>query len=211
MADNFLDLSQPLHDVRLKVKTVDLGDGTFAISIDNSVLNNSVDGTTTAIKTVDYSHHEVHSGSHFSYTSTQDLTNGQVVSYVVVTPDTTKWAHFGFILSAQAEFTLDMYEAATPAANGTLVSAPAVINDNRNSETVHTTHIYHTPTLGGGSKGTLIKKWQGGSGGKVGGSAGTSEEIILRRNTKYWFDITNGTALNNFISLLVEWYEHTNA
>ena len=169
-----------------------------------------VDGTTLSMKTIDYVHHEIHDGDFFSYTSTQDLTNGQVASFVVVTPNTTRWAHFGFSLSAESEFTLDMYEDATPAANGTLVTAPVVINDNRNNATLHTTHIYHTPTLGGGSKGTIIKKWHSGSGKQVGGSAGTTEELILKQNTKYWFDITNMTANNNFISWLVGWYEHVN-
>ena len=175
-----------------------------------SVFQAAVDGTTTALKTINYAHHEVHEGDHFDYISTQDLTNGQVISFVVVTPNTTKWAHFGFLLSAESEFSLDVYEGATPTANGTVVSAPAVINSNRNSTNVHTTRIYHTPTLGGGSKGTLIKKWHGGSGKQVGGTAGTQAELILKQNTKYWFDITNMTANNNFVDWIVEWYEHTN-
>lgn len=178
--------------------------------VSNTVLTSAVDGATTALKIIDYAHHEAHAGSHFTYISTQELTNAQVVSFVVVTPNTTKWAHFGFLLSGAAEFSLDVYEAATPTANGTLVSAPAVINNDRNSGTVHTTHIYHTPTLGGGSKGTIIKKWHGGAGKKVGGQAGTAQEIILRQGTKYWFEITNMTASNNFVDWVVEWYEHTN-
>ena len=207
MADDIIYLTEK----QIPLKLVNNGDDTYSVMVSSDVLSSAVDGTTTALKMIDYAHHEAHAGSHFTYISTQELTNAQVVSFVVVTPNTTKWAHFGFLLTGAAEFSLDVYEAATPAANGTLVSAPAVINNNRNSGTVHTTHIYHTPTLGGGSKGTIIKKWHGGAGRKVGGQAGTAQEIILKQNTKYWFDITNMTANNNFVDWIVEWYEHTNA
>ena len=207
MADDIIYLTEK----QIPLKLVNNGDDTYSVMVSSDVLSSAVDGTTTALKTIDYAHHEAHDGSHFTYISTLELTNAQVVSFVVVTPNTTKWAHFGFLLTGAAELSLDVYEAATPAANGTLVSAPAVINNNRNSGTVHTTHIYHTPTLGGGSKGTIIKKWHGGAGRKVGGQAGTAQEIILKQNTKYWFDITNMTANNNFVDWIVEWYEHTNA
>ena len=179
--------------------------------VSNTVLTNAVDGVTTAIKFIDYIHHEIHDGSFFEYINAQDLTNGQTISFVVVTSDTTKWAHFGFTVEAELEFDLQMFEGATPANNGTLVSNPAVVNANRNISDVHTTLIYGGPTLGGGSKGTLIRRFHGGSGKKVGGVAGTSEEIVLKQNTKYWFDLTNISTSNNFISWVVGWYEHTNS
>jgi len=33
--------------------------------VSNDVLTNAVDGTTTSFRTVDYAHHEIHSGSHY--------------------------------------------------------------------------------------------------------------------------------------------------
>jgi len=169
-----------------------------------------LDEITHASVTIDYIHHETHEGSHYSYINAQDLTNAQTVSFVVSTPDTDKFAHFGFTLSAEAEFDLQMFEGASPGTIGTIVSAPAKINNNRNSAGTATTLIYHTPTLGEGSKGTLIARWHGGAGKTVGGVAGTDSEIVLKRNTKYWFDVKNETTSNNFFSWVVGWYEHTN-
>ena len=188
-----------LDDLAVRLRNTD----GKAIGINN-------DSTTGAMSTVDYAHHEVHSGSYFEYVNAQELTNAQTVSFVVVTPNTTKWAHFGFEIEGEAEFDLQMFEGATPSAVGTVVSAPAVINANRNVSDVHTTLIYHTPTLGGGSKGTLIRRFHSGSGKAAGGKAGTPNEIILKQNTKYWFDLTNATSSDNWISWYIAWYEHTN-
>ena len=168
-----------------------------------------LDPSTHSIQVIDYAHHEIHGGSHFSYTNAIEFSNGQVVSFVVVTPDTLKYAHFGFTVEGKGEFSVDTYESASPASNGSLVSNPAVINDNRNISDVHTTLIYSSPTLGAGSKGTLIKKSHVGVGKSSGGEAGTTHEIILKRNTKYWFDLTNQTTSANWISWIVAWYEHT--
>ena len=158
------------------------------------------DDITGAAIIVDYIHHEIHEGDYFTYTNAQELTNAQTISFVVVTPNTTKWAHFGFQIEGKAEFDIQIFEGATPDANGTLVSAPAVINANRNVVDTHTTLIYHTPTLGVGSKGTLIKRWHSGSGKTAGGAAGTLAETVLDQNNKYWFDITNSTTSNNWLS-----------
>lgn len=177
-----------------------------------TILSNAVDGVTTAIKTIDYVHHEAHSGSYFEYVNSIDLAGSATISFVIVTPDTTKYAHFGFSVDAELEFDLQVFEGASPEANGSIASNPAVINANRNVSDVHTTLLYTGPTLGAGSKGTLIRHWHGGSGKDIGGKAGSSQELILKRNTKYWIDLTNiATPAANFISIFAGWYEHTNA
>lgn len=38
---------------------------------------------------------------------------------------------------------------------------------------------------------------------------GTIENWILKENAKYWWDITNATTSNNFISWVVNWHEYT--
>lgn len=170
----------------------------------------TVDEATGALTTIDYAHHEVHEGSHFSYTNAQDLTNAQTISFTLVTPNTARWSHFGFEVNGEAEYDIQIFEGATSLGNvGTPVTNPAVINDNRNSPTTNTLVINATPTLGGGSKGTLIKRLHAGSGKQDGGVAGTGHELILKQNTIYWVDVTNATTSNNFISWEVGWYEHT--
>lgn len=171
----------------------------------------TIDSTTGALTIIDYPHHEVHGGSHFVYSNAQDLTNGQTLSFTLVTSNTTKWAHFGFEVNGESEYDIQIFEGATGLGNvGTPVTNPAVINNNRNSATVNTLVINGTPTLGGGSKGTLIKRVHAGSGKANGGVAGTDQELILKQNTTYWVDLTNATTSNNFISWVVSWYEHTN-
>lgn len=99
------------------------------------------DEATLALTTIDFVHHEIHEGDFFEYINAQDIAGATTISFVVITPDTTKWAHFGFEVSGELEFDLQVFEGATPAANGTLVSSPGVINANRNSLNTHTTHI----------------------------------------------------------------------
>jgi hypothetical protein len=159
-----------------------------------------IGAATRAIITVDYARHEVHEGDFFEYVNAQNLTNSQTISFLVITPDTTKWAHFGFKVDGESEFDLQMFIDATPDNIGSIVSNPAVINANNNASAVHTTMLYEAPVLGAGSKGTLIKRWHGGSGKSAGGSAGTITEVILKQNTKYWFDVTNSTVSNNFVT-----------
>jgi len=190
------------------VKTSNTVDGHIQhVILSDTVGNPAVDDVSGANVFVDFAHHELHEGDHFSYISAQDLTNAQVVSFLITTPNTTKWGHFSFDVSAEGEFDLKMYEGATPDADGSAVSAPAVINRNRNSVTAATLTIT-SPTLGAGSRGTLIAVYHSG-GRQIGGTSGTGSEIILKQNTKYWFDLTNATALNNYVSWVVDWYEHT--
>lgn len=198
------------YDTNGVPQAVDVTDGW--VHVTDSDISNAVDGVTTALKIIDYVHHEIHDGSYFEYINAVDLAGAATVSFVVVTPDTTKYAHFGFRIESELECDLQMFEGATGITNGSLVSAPAVIAANRNMSDVHTTLIYTGPTLGGGSKGTLIARWHTGSGKVTGGSAGRDTEIILKRNTKYWFDLTNvADPQTNFISWTVGWYEHTHA
>lgn len=162
-----------------------------------------------ALTTITFAHHELHEGHHFQYANAQDLTNAQTISFTLVTPDTTRYANFGFELNGESEYDMQLFEGAAGLTSvGTPVTNPAVINNDRNSATTNTMVINSGPTLGAGSKGTLIKRIHIGSGRGVGGVSGTDQEIILKRNTIYWVDITNATATNNFLSWIVSWYEH---
>lgn len=199
----------------------DMNDTTHALVVSASMAaqveggqyaNVIIDPLSGALIEIDFAHHELHEGDHFSYTNAEDIGNSATVSFTLTTPNTTKWSHLGFNVSAEAEFDLQIFEGATGlTSSGTVVSNPAVINDNRNSTNANTMIIRSGPTLGGGSKGTLIKRFHGGSGKLTGGTAGTGEELILKQNTIYWIDLLNSTTSNNFIGWIVEWYEHTSS
>lgn len=176
----------------------------------------SIDDLTRALITVDYAHHEVHEGSHYLYINAQNVAASTTIPFTIVTPNSAKEAHFGFIVQGEAEWDLQIFEGATGLTSaGTPVSNPAVVNNNRNSSKVNTTILNGSPILGGGSKGTLIvRKHAGASGPSAAadqtGQAGTGEEIILKRNTTYWIDLSNIDTGTNWLSWVVEWYEHTN-
>ena len=168
-----------------------------------------LDSITHAQTTIDYAHHEIHDGNAYEYSNALDFTNAETKSFLLTTEDSTAWAHFIFEIEAESEFNVDFYEGATPDTVGSAVTAPAVINKDRNSNN-EAGMTLTSPTLGAGAKGTLIRRHHGGSGKKAGGGSRGAIEIILAQDTAYWVDITNVSTSNNFIAWMIEWYEHTN-
>ena len=174
----------------------------------NTTLINSVDGKTTALKTIDYEHHEIHDGSHYFYTDSVEFDSSGVQDYMITTPDTTKWAHLIFMASGSAITIIQVYEAG----NRTGTTEQTLFNSDRNS--IKTSGlVVHKGTSGGSTDGTLI--FQRKSGAAAGASRTGMEtirsgEIILKQNTKYIIRITSGTN-DNLTNLQLVWYEHTNA
>lgn len=152
-------------------------------------------------------HKELHDGNHYAYINAQDVSGSTTISFVIVTPDTPYVPNFEFFVEGESEFGFDFYEDATPDDDGTPVSSPGIINRNRNKPDNNGMNIYSSPTLGGGSKGTIIERYHTGSGKQVGGDSRSSHEVVLKRNTKYWVDVINVSATENFISWIVDWYE----
>jgi hypothetical protein len=164
-----------------------------------------IDTATHTLQTIEYEHHEIHLGSSFTCSYTADIGNGANMDIEIVTPDTTEWAHFLYELEVEAESHLTIYEASTLTEGTALV----VHNRDRNSATANTTLVYHTPT--GITTGTTkIREAHIGSGKTIGGGNRGTQEFILKRNTKYLIRITNATTSNNYMSIKLDWYEHTN-
>lgn len=170
----------------------------------------TVDEVSGALVTIDFSHHEVHEERHFIYSNSQDIPASTTVSFTIVTPNTNRKTHFGFTVNGEVEWDLQLFEGATGLTSvGTPVTNPAVINNCRDSIIANGTIINSSPTLGVGSKGTLIWRSHAGSGRSIGGTAGSGEELKLRTNTIYWIDLTNvSNSASNFIDWIVEFYEH---
>ena len=164
-----------------------------------------IDPYTAAFANIDHSHQEIHSGDMYSFFDVNDIANSATRDLLVITPNTTKWAHFTIIVDGEAEFDYAIYEGATTSANGTSVS---VFNRNRNSSNTNTTLVYHTPTVSG--TGTMIGRKHIGGGKALGGTSRGAEEWILKQNTKYLIRITNSTTSDNFMSVEGVFYEHTN-
>ena len=207
----------------------DIVDGTAPVS--NTVLTDSVDGITTAIRIIDYAHHEIHSGSSFHtyYNVTTAATSGVRSGIYLKTPAAGgKLIHL--IVQFQASVAADMSvcEAPVIAANTGTAHGVTIFNhyrdsikasgcfDNATSPAVNkVTNIAEAAFNGDATwaTGTVIMKEPlvVGSGPKpAGGNTRGTQEWILKANTAYVFLITNTSAAVNVHHISLDWYEHTN-
>lgn len=165
-----------------------------------------LDTSTHTLQTIDYAHHEVHSGSHFFYTDKNTVGSGDKQEYVITTPNTTEWAHMLFRATGSAITTVDLYEGTTRTGTTDVVT----FNNNRNTTDSASVIVYKGASTDG-ADGTLIFTIQSGASSQQSRSPlepTRGEEIILKQNTKYLIRITSGTA-SNLTNLKLEWYEHT--
>jgi len=163
------------------------------------------DTATNVLETIEYEHHEIHSGSSFTLSRNVDAANGANVDILLITPAGTKWAHLTYEVEVQAEAEIFIYEAPTATAGTPLV----IYNRDRNSDKTATMTASHTPTaITPGT--TIIRQYHIGTGKSVGGGARGAHEFILKANTKYLFRVHNETTNANEISIKLDWYEHTN-
>jgi hypothetical protein len=164
-----------------------------------------LDPYTHTLTTIDIAHSKIHTSESFFIKDWVTLTNGQILNFVAITPDTTKTPHLVMEFNFQAEANIAIYEGATLSNNGTAITS---FNRDRNSDNAATTLVYHTPTIT--TDGTLIARYKAGSGKSIGGSQSSRAELKLKRNTKYIIRVTNDTVSNNWMGYLADWYEHTN-
>jgi hypothetical protein len=168
-----------------------------------------IDASTNSLQTVTYSHHEVHGGSYFYVKGFADGTQ----TFLWVTPDSTKWAHANWSLSAEGEFEFYLYEDVVTSDDGTAIT---IFNANRNSATAATVQGFTGPTLNsgalgdGGDGGDLVWQAKIGSGRNAVTSRSTNYEFIGKQNTKYWFQLTQIAAGTLWVDWDFNWYEHTN-
>lgn len=163
----------------------------------------TIDSATRAITTVAFEHHQIHDGLTFTVMEVTDLGNGGVREVLVVSPNTTTWAHLVWEIEHELETSIQFYRDTTYTFNGTAIDS---FNRHGNSPNVATTLVYHTPTIT--NVGTLIGMIQQGNGKKAGGSDRLANEFILKQDTAYLIRITNLTANNNLIFMKLNWYEY---
>ena len=168
------------------------------------------DSITHALNTITYEHHEIHDGSHYTFsTGIVDLDNGISKNYILTVPNTTKWPHLVYDIEGVLFTKVEAFENTTHA-TGTQFPT---FNNNRNSTNIAGLKISNSS--GNASDGDLIYTTSfgisTGPGGKIAGGGGArgEREWILKQNTKYFLKITSLTDNNN-ISCILEWYEHIN-
>lgn len=163
---------------------------------------------THALNTIDYAHHEIHSGSHFCVHINKDIPNGGTYNVAFTTPNTTKWCHMLFDVAVELEAEVILYEDITSYTGG---SAITPINNDRNSATTSsiTSFVYDTSATLGSP--TVLSTSVLGSGKNSGGNSRNDSEFILKQNTKYYLLVTNqATGVANETNINLDWYEHTN-
>ena len=185
----------------------------------------TIDTATGAIATIEYEHHEIHSGDSFSCWYLQEVTDtGDKTIVAFLTPNTTRWLHIIYTASA------------TVMAHGRILEAPLIVdntgdnltifNRDRNSSTTSTVidtsrnpdrageaMTFTEITMGNVTGGTEIIHIHLGTGeGKktLGGSSRGTQEWILKPNTLYAFEIESTNDDDNIHIINLDWYEHTN-
>lgn len=163
-----------------------------------------MDDVTWAMTTVSYPHHEIHEGAHYYIEGYTTLGNGDELRVRLVTPNTTKWAHFLWSISSGNILTTELWEGSSGGmAGGTNVTP---LNNNRNSS--NTSGLTITSGVGTATDdGTLISKasWAVRN---IGGEQTRDDEIILKQNTTYLRKFISG-AVSNVVTFKASWYEHT--
>jgi len=168
-----------------------------------------MDASTNTLQTIEYPHHEIHSGSHYYVEGHTTLANEGTYFVKLVTPNTAKWSHFTWEISSTGLLTTTFDEGATGGmADG---SAVTPINNNRNSSNTSGMTLTGNVTVAA-SYVTRISNQKFGvvsTPSKATGGGGQREhEIILKQNTTYLRSFISGSN-DNVVNFKASWYEHT--
>lgn len=214
------DGSEDADVVQAADDTTDLEDTNGLVS--NSILNTRIsntairplraDASTHSIQTIDYEHHEIHSGSHFFVSGYQDLANGNVLDFTWQMPNTTSWIHWIWEIETEVEYNWYVYETAT--ATNPLANVITAYNNNRNVLTTSGTTMRFEvqadlATANADTSvaaATLLESGIVGA-GKSAGMASRSRELVMKQNTLYCLRAIANAA--GYINFNMQWYEHT--
>jgi len=174
-----------------------------------------LDASTHVISTIEYEHHEIHSGSSFFFEEGFQL-NSSTREYLVETANSAKEPHMVINVSGSQDCRFEWIKN-TDHTPGDEVE---IQNRNERSSKTSETRIWRAP--GGADGGQAKKRWSanygvaaagGGKGGSGGAAGGRHEEILARRsgqNTgKYVLRITALSQNDQNFTVSFDWYEHT--
>lgn len=185
----------------------------IASLIDNTTWRNPrIDPSTNVLGVIEFEHHEVHEGSHYTFGVYDiDLDIADTLDYVLLTPDTTAWCHLVWAVSGALTTKLELYETTL---HDTVTRITTGYNNNRNS--ANTPGLLIWSTTADSTDGTLIDHASFGISTGVGalilsggGTDRGGQEWILKQDTYYYIVVTTATDDNN-VSLKMTWYEHEN-
>lgn len=163
-----------------------------------------IDQHTHTLQSIDYAYHQIYEGNAYVMTRAVDVANGLSTDILLVTGNTDLHVHLNATVISESEASFCLYEDTTTSNDGTTVTA---YNRNRLSSNLPVTITKHTPTVTGVGTCIWTKHW--GSGKDAGAEVRSENEFILKRSAKYLLRVTNATTNNNYISFLLNYYEHT--
>lgn len=184
------------------------------------------DASTGAVMTVEYAHHEIHSGSSFAvgYSVTTGNNDDHRTSIGFTAPNTTKWMHL--VATVSASHAAEFFLREAPTIDNDAGTQAVAYNRNRNSTKVSTVlSLEGTPTAGsvttfteaqlagatfsGGTSLEYVLMQAGGGPKAVGGASRGSQEWILDQGVTYLLTVQNVGANANTHVIHLDWYEHT--
>ena len=187
-----------------------------------------IDASTNTLQTIEYEHHEIHSGSSFtcghSETAPTDTNDRTVIGFL--TPGGTKYLHITVSASATAISVARIREApdytadsgtTLPIYNRNRVGSPnesIVLDISQNPDTANSaTYWEHDDANLPSENGTIIAEIPLGSATSpvksVGGTARATQEWVLKASTFYTFEVKSLDASDNTHWIELDWYEHT--
>jgi hypothetical protein len=187
-------------------------EGNLITGIDYVSGKSGIDAATETLQTIEYEHHEIHSGSHYFVVGYQDLAINNVLQFTWQMPDTTKWIHWIWNIITESETLWQIYEGGTITTPLTTLATP--YNNNRNSANTSDTvmrYEKHTNLAAANTKVTpsalVLEAGISGAGKDLGASV-RSSELVMKQNTLYVLRATATAA--GYINFNMQWYEHTN-
>lgn len=155
---------------------------------------------------IPFEHHMIHEGNYFTISdySGDVAINSTTARWLIKTPDTVKRIHLTTMFDSSGAATVELYENPTVVANGVAMTP---VNNDRNSAKTTTALVYRRPQTNG--DGTLLeKRFMGANNNKtkLGGSARTAAEFILKQNEDYMLKYTP-SGDNAIVATNIEFYE----
>jgi len=169
----------------------------------------SVDSVGLALTVIDYVHHEIHKGNHFSASyKTPDASpigDNNSLQFLIRVPADVQ-GHTSWNAAGGGDMEVCLYENPTLTDDGTLIAS---VNMNRN-KTSHKAQVdvYHTPTIADPGVQLYNDFEPGGTGPRAGGgTVRANEEWVLGPGRDYILCLTNRAGSDQPMSIVVQWYE----
>jgi len=198
-------------------------EGALITGVEKKTGKDGIDSLTNVLMGIDYSHHEIHSGSMFRVQHNQDnIPNAGTGGCLVIAffvPDQTKEPHMVWETSHEGNMTVTLLEGVTFNASAGTDRAPK--NSNRNSTNTSVLQgkatgslVSDYVTVGENSAdaiytgGTVISLKRDYAARNEAGGQARRNEVVLKTNTNYAFCLLNNESTTQGGQIRLEWYEH---